>query len=265
MRSLILTLFILVGALLSACPNEAVQTDMPLPNEPADSVIGDRRPILVELFTSEGCSSCPPADRNLAFLEKQQPVSKAEIITLAFHVDYWDRLGWKDRFSSPLFTQRQVIYSSAFELDSAYTPQMVVDGQAQFVGSDSGRASKEILGATNIQKAKIELAVNDRHVMVKISEAPAHADATVYIAIAEDGISTRVERGENSGKTLQHVSVVRELKTLGTLVMGKAEFEGAMDIELPSDSKTENLKLVVFVQENNGRKVLGAARAFLKK
>jgi hypothetical protein len=221
----------------------------------------DRQPVLVELFTSEGCSSCPPADTALAFLENQQPVTKAEIITLAFHVDYWDRLGWKDRFSSPLYSRRQEIYSQAFKLDSNYTPQMVVDGRFEFVGSDTGKATREILRSTEQSKAAIDVVVDKDRATVKIGDAPSHTDATVYAAIAEDGISTRVERGENSGKTLEHVSVVRELRTLGVLSSDKSTFEAAVDVTPPPDAKAENLKIVIFVQENESRRIIGVAKA----
>lgn len=229
----------------------------------ADPVLGSREPVLVELFTSEGCSSCPPADKQLTFLERQQPVTKADVITLAFHVDYWDRLGWKDRFSSSLFTQRQEEYAQSFKLESTYTPQMIVDGRAEFVGSDSKRASSEILKATEGAKAKIEIDVESSHVKVKIDGVPNHGDSVVYAAIAEDGITSRVERGENSGMTLEHVSVVHELKVLASLASGAAKYEGTFDVTANPDWKPENLKVVVFVQENEGRKIIGVGRASL--
>jgi hypothetical protein len=227
----------------------------------ADARLEGRQPVLVELFTSEGCSSCPPADKNLAFLNSQQPVAKAEIVTLAFHVDYWDRLGWKDRFSSPLYSRRQENYSHAFELGSNYTPQMVVDGTTEFVGSNSGKASDAITKAIDSPKATIEISTGAHQWTVKITNVPSHRDAAVYAAIAEDGISTRVERGENSGKTLEHVSVVRELMTLGTLAADKADFESTFEVQVDPGWKKENLNVVVFVQENEARKVIGVGRS----
>ena len=263
MRFLFFILLVFVAAIFSACPIQPADGDARRAAEPASEqpvVPADRQPVLVELFTSEGCSSCPPADRNLLFLEKQQPIAKAEIITLAFHVDYWDRLGWKDRFSSPLYSRRQEIYAQAFKLDSNYTPQMIVDGRREFVGSDSGRASKEIEEAIETPKAKIDITAEGSHLKVKVSDSPKHDEATVYAAIAEDGISSRVERGENSGKTLAHVSVVRELKTLGVLPAGQAGFDTVVDIQAPPDSKPENLKVVVFVQEIDSKKIIGVKR-----
>lgn len=265
MRSVVFVLFASVLAIFSACGASSVDPDVNFESQPAAALPDDRQPVLVELFTSEGCSSCPPADRNLAFLERQQPVTKANIITLAFHVDYWDRLGWKDRFSSPLYSRRQEIYSQEFKLGSNYTPQMVVDGREEFVGSDSGRASKEILKATELEKATVEVTLVDGRMTARISNAPRHTDATVYAAIAEDGISTRVERGENSGKTLEHVSVVRELKTLGMLAAEKTEFDAAMDVQSPPDAKAENLKVVVFIQENESRRIVGVGRIAWKQ
>jgi len=263
MRIVFFVLVISLGSVFSACPMQSDDGDAQMATEPAPAVSGDRQPVLVELFTSEGCSSCPPADKNLAFLEKQQPVTKAEIITLAFHVDYWDRLGWKDRFSSPLYSRRQEIYSQALKLDSNYTPQMIVDGQAEFVGSDSGKASKEILKAAESRKAAVEVITDADQLNVKIANAPKHDDATVFAAIAEDDVSTRVERGENSGRTLEHVSVVRELKTLGVLEADETNFETTFNAQVKPEWKAENIKVVIFIQENEARKIIGVGRAKL--
>jgi hypothetical protein len=264
MRSVSFVVFASVLAIFSACGAASVDGDVSFESRPTGALPDDRQAVLVELFTSEGCSSCPPADKNLAFLERQQPVAKANIITLAFHVDYWDRLGWKDRFSSPLYSRRQEIYSQAFKLGSNYTPQMVVDGREEFVGNDSGKAAKEILKATETEKAVVQVTFVDGRLTARITNAPLHADATLYAAIAEDGISTRVERGENSGKTLEHVSVVRELKMLGMLAADKNEFDAAVDVQSPPDAKAENLKVVVFVQENESRRIIGVGRTAWK-
>jgi hypothetical protein len=262
MRLILFLILIAAGTLLISCD---IQDGVQAGSEASQPATGSRQPVLVELFTSEGCSSCPPADRNLIFLEKQQPVSQAEIITLAFHVDYWDRLGWKDRFSSAEFSARQESYVKAFGLGSNYTPQMVVDGTEEFVGSDSGKATKEILAAAGSAKASIELLVQADGFRAKITNAPKHGESTVYAAIAEDSISSRVERGENAGSTLEHVSVVRELKTLGMLPADKNELELSSDFQIGADWKRENLKVVVFIQENETRRIIGAGRAKLNK
>ena len=218
-----------------------------------------RTPVLVELFTSEGCSSCPPADRVLAQLEKEQSVD-AEIITLALHVDYWNYLGWKDEFSSAAFSQRQNGYAERFKIDSIYTPQMIVDGQTEFVGSNLGTANKAITDAAKNQKAAIEISNANDKLKVKISDIPAHDDSYVWLAIAEDNLKTNVRRGENSGKTLDHVSVVRELKLLGNLAVADKIFENETALSFNSAWKKENLKFVVFVQGKNSKKIFGVKK-----
>ncbi|HEY8562646.1 MAG TPA: DUF1223 domain-containing protein [Pyrinomonadaceae bacterium] len=215
---------------------------------------------MVELFTSEGCSNCPPADRALAFLEKEQPYPQAEIITLALHVDYWNDRGWKDEYSAPLFTQRQEFYVQKLKLDGAYTPQMIVDGRTAFIGSDLGKAAKAISEAAKNQKAKIEIAFAENRLKVKISELPEHKISNVFLAIAEDKLVSRVARGENSGQTLEHQSVVRELKSIGTLAGAEKSTEIVADFALTPNWRKENLKIIVFVQENESRKILGVGR-----
>jgi len=224
-----------------------------------------KQPVLVELFTSEGCSSCPPADRALAFLDKEQPYPQAEIITLALHVDYWNDLGWKDEFSAPLFTQRQELYAEKMKLDSTYTPQMIVDGKIEFVGSDSGKAAKAITEAAKVQKGKIEIIKNNDKLTVKITDLPAHESSNVFLAIAEDNLVSNVARGENSGKKLEHQSVVRELKSIGTLNPQEKTAEIETILQFNQNWKKENLKIVVFVQENDSRKILGVGRILFEK
>ena len=258
MKSVIL---FLACVLFASCSMQRVESQKRAENP--QSEITDpqsKQLVLVELFTSEGCSSCPPADRNLAFLEKEQPAGQAEIVTLAFHVDYWDRLGWKDAYSSPLFTQRQEFYSEAFKLDSIYTPQMVVDGKTEFVGNDSGRAAKVITEAAKNQKGTVEIVKNEDKLTIKIADLPEHENTTVYLAIAEDNLVSNVARGENSGKTLEHQSVVRELKTVGILNSRQKTLEIETSLQLNSNWKRDNLKIIVFAQENGSRKILGVGK-----
>jgi hypothetical protein len=224
-----------------------------------------KQPVMVELFTSEGCSSCPPADRALAFLEKEQPFAQAEIITLALHVDYWNHLGWKDEFSTPLFTQRQELYAEKLKLDSTYTPQMIVDGKIEFVGSDSGKAAKAITEAAKVQKGKIEIVKNNDKLIVKITDLPAHENSNIFLAITEDDLASNVARGENAGKKLEHQSVVRELKSIGTLNPQERSAEIETILQFNQNWKKENLKIVVFVQENGSRKILGVGRIVFEK
>ncbi len=239
---------------------DAVEKNNPPKNKP---------PVLVELFTSEGCSSCPPADRVLIRLENEQPNTDAEIITLAFHVDYWNRLGWKDEFSSSLYSERQNGYADRFKSDSIYTPQMVVDGQKEFVGSNFTTAQSAISEAAKNQKAKVEItngadAKNpNQNLKVKISDLPAHENSYVWLAIAEDNLQTAVRRGENGGKTLLHTSVVREMKLIGEINSIDKSFETAADYQLEPNWKKKNLKFVVFVQGKETKKVYGINKKLL--
>ncbi len=216
--------------------------------------------VLLELFTSEGCPTCPPADANLAFLEKEQPFVQAEIITLALHVDYWNSLSWKDQYSSPMFSRRQQIYSLAMKIDSNYTPQMIVDGQTQFTGNNMAKAHKAILEAAKIQKAAIEIAPTADKYKIKISDIPTHGNATIFLAITEDNLPSSFKNGENLGKRPEHISVVRELKSLGFLTAEQKNLELETILQIQTAWKKENLKLVVFVQDNASRKILGVGR-----
>lgn len=222
-----------------------------------------KQPVLVELFTSEGCSSCPPAEKALTFLEQLQPVSGAQIIALELHVDYWDRLGWKDPFSSAEFSQRQDLYAQRYKSDKVYTPQMVVDGAQQFIGSDTLQATNVIMEAARKNKANVALTMDAEKIKINISGIPKGENSTVFLAIAENNLSTDIKGGENSGLKLSHTGVVRELKTIGTVSVGGKSFEAQADIQLKSEWKKEELKIVVFVQENQSRRILGVGQLTL--
>jgi hypothetical protein len=223
----------------------------------------NRTPVLVELFTSEGCSSCPPADALLAKLDHDQPVQNAEIIILEEHVDYWDELGWHDRFSSHQYTERQSQYSNRLGVDGVYTPQMIVDGTDQFVGNDSFHAHRSITSAA--QKTKLNLSLSRPSVDArKISSSvslPASSDsqahAELYAALVDALDTTDVRSGENGGRRLQHAGVVRNLQRIGTLNdlrTGSLKFS----LNAPGDAKLTEMRLVVFAQQSDQGNVLGA-------
>jgi hypothetical protein len=201
--------------------------------------------VLVELFTSEGCSSCPPADRLLQRLDPRT-------IVLSEHVDYWDQLGWKDRFSSHAFTERQESYARQFGLDGPYTPQMVVDGAAQFSGGDARRAAEEIDKAGRRAKADIRIVRSERGVRMEISGAPNAAD--VMLALADNAAESQVAAGENKGVDLRHVAVVRSLRKIGSIKRGGSF---ATEVGLPAGAATQ--RVVVFLQESGQARVSGAA------
>jgi len=237
---------------------------------------GPRTPVLVELFTSEGCSSCPPADELLTRLEQTQPVDGAEVIALSEHVDYWNRLGWADPYSSSKFSARQNDYARAFDTDGAYTPQMIVDGRAQFVGSDSGGARKAIASASLDSKAAVtvSLASEDTRagsitldVRAERPQSVSEGDsAEVLLAITESGLRSSVSRGENAGRRLSHAAVVRKLTALGSVDSGGgAQFVAKPVVQIPRGWKRDSLKAVVFMQERTSRRVLGVAAAPLGK
>ncbi len=213
-------------------------------------------PVLVELFTSEGCPTCPPADRLLAKLEKEQMYEKAEVITLALHVDYWNREDWKDEYSSAIFSRRQDIYAQAFRSGQVFTPQMIVDGRTHFIGSNAASATKAIVENVKNEKADVKLSLENDKLKVQISKIPKHEISNVFLAIVEGDLKAN----KNRGKDYRHTSIVRELKSLGMLTSDKNEFSVENLIQFNKDWKKENLKFVVFIQENQSRKVLGVNR-----
>jgi hypothetical protein len=228
-----------------------------------------RTPVLVELFTSEGCSSCPPADALLERLDRSQAVNGAELIVLSEHVDYWNDIGWKDPFSSHEYSERQSAYASQFGRGSIYTPQMVVDGHIEFVGSDERRATQAIESATKVRKIPVSISssLSDEKTITLHIEAGAllssvtAESAGVFLAIADDADESQVSRGENAGRTLTHVAVLRSLIRIGA-VDGTTGFSRDMKVNLNAKDR-RNLRVAVIVQEASAGRVWGAGMARL--
>ena len=215
-------------------------------------------PVVVELFTSEGCSSCPPADALLVKLSQQNSQNGSDLILLGEHVDYWNSLGWTDRFSSAQFSQRQSDYAKTFHLASVYTPQMVIDGRTQLVGGDATAVNRDIAAAGKDPKP-VQVALqwegNDR---LRVTVQPAKGSpAKVLLAITENGLSTQVGNGENGGKTLHHAAVVRELRDLGSADQGR--FETIANVSPHKDWNLTEVRVAVLAQDQASGAILGAA------
>jgi hypothetical protein len=215
---------------------------------------GQRVPVLAELFTSEGCSSCPPADQLLQLLDQQQPVSGAQILVLSEHVDYWNQLGWHDPFSTRQFTLRQEQYSRTLGRE-VYTPQLVVDGREQVLGNDPAAVQSAIARAAATPKHPVRIVAVKRDganafVTVSVGALP-KGRAEVWVAMAEDSARSSVTRGENAGRALSHVAVVRSLTKVGAV----SKSEG-MDKTVRAPSNAAASRVVVFLSE--GGAITGA-------
>ena len=226
--------------------------------------------VVAELFTSEGCSSCPPADDVLRDLVRRQPVPGVRVLALGEHVDYWDRLGWRDPFSSAQFSTRQSNYDArVFRANQVYTPQLVIDGQYEQVGSDVKAVLRSIQQAARAPKATVDVTVDragtgrDLGVAVDVDVPPAltlHEAVDVVVAITEDNLVTNVARGENRGRTLRHTGVVRALTTIATLTSGRT-WSGRTSVPWQSSWKPADVRVVGFLQERDSRRIVGAGVA----
>jgi len=224
----------------------------------------NRVPILVELFTSEGCSSCPPAD---SFLQKldEQPIAGAEFVVLSEHVDYWNHDGWRDPYSSSDLTDRQRNYATRFHLESVYTPQMVLDGGRQFSGSNIDEAQKAIEEA--LLRPKIALRISNvtlaqNRLRAHVETAPLVSSCgvravNVYVAVALNHAESQVLRGENANRRLIHTAVVRKLFNVGRIKSGE-QFVREIDLKVDSTYDPRNLRLVAFLQDPDSGKTVGA-------
>ena len=267
MRDLVNLLPLVLAILLAtSCQAGPAQKS---PSEPGAT--SARVPVVLELFTSEGCSSCPPADALLAKLEREQPVAGAEVVALEEHVDYWDHQGWVDPYSSMQWTERQEAYASGFGTHSVYTPELVVDGRSEFVGSHEGYAYRAISSAATQPRTEVSVSLvksekhdheNAKVLVGKLQGAQEGDTAEVWLAITETELHSSVTGGENAGRDLHHAGVARWLRKAGVTDRNATpSFTGESDVKLDSNWKRANLRVIAFVQEKRSRHILGAAVA----
>jgi len=219
----------------------------------------DRVPVIAELFTSEGCSSCPPADALLEMLLQEQPIKGVYVIPLSEHVTYWDHQGWKDPFSAQQYTVRQQQYGLRFNIESIYTPQLVVDGARELVGSDKRAIERALADQAKTPKPVLTVTATVADGSLNMAAAgpglTAEKDADLVFAVTEDHLVIDVPRGENAKRTLKHSGVVRWLKSAGAVGSSPA----TATVKLAQEWHRENLRVVAFVQSRKDRRVVAAA------
>ncbi|SDH30927.1 DUF1223 domain-containing protein [Chitinophaga filiformis] len=210
---------------------------------------------VVELFTSEGCSSCPPAD---ALLERiQQDNQNKQIYILAFHVDYWDHQGWRDRFSDHKYSERQQQYANWMGLSTVYTPQVVINGENEFVGSNAGAIVKAISNGLEEQSAAsvgLSARIEQGKLYIGHQVSDVGKDASLVLTLVEKVAHSDVKAGENSGRKLSHVQIVRQLAVID------ANSSKEVEMKLPANFNENDFELVGFVQRNADGRIIAAGR-----
>jgi hypothetical protein len=230
------------------------------PAEAADA------PVLIELFTAEGCSSCPPADHFLGQLDTAQPVPGAHLIVLSEHVDYWDGQGWPDPYASKAFTDRQVAYERRLKMNEPFTPQFIIDGAVDMSLSHRERIKDQLLKAAAAAKIPVSIeslsvgagaapAVNG---VVNVAMPAGDRPCDLFVAVALDHADTQVLRGENRGQHLTHVAVLRGLVRIGTVAPGDAASQ-PFSVALPKGVDGAPLRIIAFLQQPGNGAVRGAA------
>ncbi|MBS1876300.1 MAG: DUF1223 domain-containing protein [Acidobacteria bacterium] len=234
------------------------------------------RAIIVELFTSEGCSSCPPADQMLARLEREG-WSGVDIIALSEHVDYWNHLGWSDAFSSPLFSARQQQYASRFRVNTVYTPQMVVNGYTEAVGSDWARVREALERAAGLPAAVVSVerlglhsaedGTDSAKLRITVDSIPQPLKDNrfdVVLVMTESGLRSRVGGGENAGRELTHTGVVRSLTRIADLQPRKSRgYTATLLAPVAKSWSRQRTRAVVFLQDRDTQVIAGAASCSL--
>jgi hypothetical protein len=233
---------------------------------PSNSPASPKQPVIVELFTSEGCSSCPPADSLLKKLSDDQPFDDVEIIALEEHVDYWNSLGWIDPFSSSDYSRRQESYAFVFHDGGVYTPQMVIDGRAQFVGSRTHEAHDQIRWAAAHPKSRLVLtqipAQKPHSISIELRLDPAYplnssSPLELWVGVTEKGLHSNVTAGENSGETLQHAPIVRQLRKLHS-VSPPLSAPVSFSLNLNDHWNPANVAVIAFLAHPHSHQILAA-------
>lgn len=225
----------------------------------AISFASGQNPVIVELFTSQGCSSCPAADKILAEIVLRAEKNGQDVLGLSFHVDYWNYIGWKDPYSNKEFTERQKKYASLMNLESIYTPQMIVNGQIEFVGSDEERIGEEVDKAMK-QNMPYQISITDvknlgEKILVSYALDKTPTSNVINVALVQKGASNDVTRGENAGRRLTHKNVVKSFMT------SVAEKKGSLELPFPASTKAD--QVIIFLQNREWR-VTGAFRKNLE-
>jgi hypothetical protein len=210
------------------------------------------RPAVVELFTSEGCSSCPPAEAYVGELSL-----RPDVLALTFHVDYWDELGWRDRFGLPDAVQRQRDYARTLQISSVYTPQVVIDGRADYVGSDRAAIGRAL--APPRQGASIALSVRDGEVIVDLSALQRAAPSDVVLVSYLRTATSPIGRGENAGRTITEFNIVRSFRSLGRWDGQMQQYRSRLDSLAPDATD-----VAVLVQSLGQASIIGAATRALR-
>jgi hypothetical protein len=264
MRSRLRALFchaVLVGAVVGVGrPAEVAEATL-VPNVPGRTVV------VLELFTSQGCSSCPAADRLLSKIGRDENLRDL-VIPLAFHVDYWNSLGWSDRLSSAEWTARQNAYAQAFHREEVFTPQLVVNGRVDLNGTDEDGVLRQIDAATTGPSARVSVAVAQegaRRLAVEVTAESAEGLGVkrldAYVVAFESGLSTVVRRGENSGRTLEDDFVVRRLvRAFSFSPTSGVRRQKRLTIDLDKEWVPANVGVAAFLQDPETMRIYGAAR-----
>lgn len=243
-------LFVLVGCGNTALHSLALAEE--IPPTPTATVI--------ELFTSQGCSSCPPADEMLAQIVAWSEKDELPVYCLSFHVDYWNSLGWTDPFSSRQFTQRQHSYARAFKSSKIYTPQMIVNGETEFVGSrgsDAVKALQAALASKNENTIALKaMAPKDKSAVVQYSVTGRLQDCVLNVVLAQKSAENNVPRGENAGRALVHVNVARVLETVPLTAQ-----TGQVEIAFPEGLHVAKTQIIAYIQNRKTMQIRGAAAA----